>query len=94
MPQSTRNAPKRIEMQKKKKKKQNKKKKQKRKPQKLTSLTDLHFAQSLSGAVQPYLPHVTPRVQRSIHTKFHADQSKTVGPRGIRTNRPVFNDID
>ena len=43
------------------------------------------LTQSLSGEVQPYLHHVTPRVPKSIHAKFHADRSKTVGARGIWT---------
>ena len=43
----------------------------------------LCFSQSASGEAQPYLPHVTPRVPRSVHAKFHADWSKTVGARGI-----------
>ena len=32
---------------------------------------------------QPYLLHVTRRVQRSVHAKFHADRTKTVVRRGI-----------
>ena len=44
-------------------------------------------AQSASGEVQPYLPHVTRRVPRSVHAKFHADWTKTVGARGIQTNK-------
>ena len=48
---------------------------------------------------QLYLPHVTPRVPRNVHAKFHADWTKTdVGARGIhrdkqqdkQTNRPVL----
>ena len=37
-------------------------------------------AQSPSSEAQPYLP-------RSVHTKFHANWTKTVGARGIQTNR-------
>ena len=40
-----------------------------------------------SGVAQPYLPHVTPRVSSSVHAKFHADLTKTVGARGIHTDR-------
>ena len=47
-----------------------------------TPLTDY-----ASGEAQPYLPHVTRRVPRSVHAKFHADWTKTVGARGIQTNR-------
>ena len=36
---------------------------------------------------QPYLSHVTPRNPRSVHDKFHADWSKTVGARGIHPDR-------
>ena len=54
-------------------------------------------AQSPSVEVQPYLPHVTSRVPRSVHAKFHADWTRTVGARGIhtdkqtdkQTNRPI-----
>ena len=42
-------------------------------------------AQSASGEAQPHLPHVTCRVPRSVHAKFHADWTKTVGARGIHT---------
>ena len=45
------------------------------------------IVQSTSGGLKPSLPHVTPRVPRSVHAKFHADCSKTVGGRGIHTNR-------
>ena len=44
-------------------------------------------ALSASGEAQPYLPHVTRRVPRSVHAKFHADWTKTVGDRGIQTNK-------
>ena len=53
---------------------QNALKRKKGKKKKFTPLTD-------------YLPHVTSRVPRSVHAKFHADRSKTVAARGIRTNR-------
>ena len=73
MSQSTRYTLKGIEMQKKKF---------------FTPLTDYALlAQSASGEAQPYLPHVTRRVQRSVHAKFHADWTKTVGARGIQTDR-------
>ena len=49
---------------------------------KITPLT-----QNASSKAQPYLPHVTPRVLRSDHAKFHANWSKTVGARGIQTDR-------
>ena len=39
------------------------------------------------GKAQPYLPHVTPRVPRSVQAKFHDDWSKTVGAGGIHTDR-------
>ena len=39
--------------------------------------------QSLSGEAQPYLPHVTRSVPKSVHAKFHADWSKARGARGI-----------
>ena len=45
------------------------------------------YARSLSGEAQPYLPHVTPRVPRSVHAKFHANWTKTVGARGIQTDK-------
>ena len=44
-------------------------------------------AKSPSGEAQPYLPHVTRLVQRSVHAKFHADWTITEGARGIQTNR-------
>ena len=48
-----------------------------------TNFTPLtHYA---SGEEQPYLTHVTPRVPRSFHSKFHADWTKTVSARGIHT---------
>ena len=49
-------------------------------------LRALRVAQSLSVKIQPYLPHVTPRIPRSVHAKFYADWTKTVGARGIQTN--------
>ena len=62
-------------------------------------LRALRVAQSPSGEAQPYLPHVTRRVPRSVHAKFHADWTKTVSARGIHTNRQTdvqsfFNYID
>ena len=62
-------------------------------------LRGLRVAQSASGEAQPYLPHVTRRVPRSAHAKFHADWTKTVGARGIQTNKQTnrqsyFNYID
>ena len=71
--QSTQNALKRIEMQK-----------------KITPMTDYKpsgVVQSPSGEAQPFLPHVTPRAPRSVHAKFHANWTKTVGARGIHTDR-------
>ena len=44
-------------------------------------------AQSATGEAQPYLPHVTRRVPRSVHAKFHADWAKSVGARGIHRDR-------
>ena len=41
---------------------------------------------SAKSEAQPYLPHFTRRVPRSVHAKFHADWTKTVGARGIQTN--------
>ena len=88
--QLTRNSLKRIEMQK----------------NFFTPLTDYalsRVAQSASGEAQPYLPHVTRRVPRSVNAKFHADWTKTVGSRGIQTNKQTnkqtdrqsyFNNID
>ena len=54
----------------------------------------LRFALALLGRFAPsgfalrarYLPHVTPKVPRSVHAKFHADWSKTVGAGGIHTH--------
>ena len=61
----------------------------------MTDYAPSGVAQSPSGEAQPYLPHVTRRVPRSVHAKFHADWTKTVGARGIRTNRQsYFNNID
>ena len=34
-----------------------------------------------------YLPHFTRRVPRSVHAKFHADWTKTVGTRGIHPDK-------
>ena len=46
-------------------------------------LRALRVARSPSGETQLYLPQVTLRVPRSVHAKFHADQTKTVFRRGI-----------
>ena len=51
----------------------------------LTDYAPSGVAQTPSGKAQPYLPHDTPRVPRSVHAKFHADRTKTVGARGIHT---------
>ena len=54
------------------------------KKKKNTPLTrNARVAQSANNEVQPYLPHVTRRVPRSVPAKFHADWSNTVGARGI-----------
>ena len=42
---------------------------------------------SPSGEVQPCLPHVTPRVPRSVHAKFYADWTKTVLEGYTQTNK-------
>ena len=47
----------------------------------------MRVAQSASNEAQPYLPHVTSRVPRSVHAKFHDNWSKTIGARGIHTDR-------
>ena len=49
----------------------------------------LRVGQSARIEAQPYLclPHVSHRVPRSVHSKFHADWSKTVGAKGIHTDR-------
>ena len=73
MSQSTRNILKPIEMQK--------------KIYPIELLRASSIAQSLNSEAQPYLPHVTPRIARSVHAKFHADRNKTVGARGIHTNK-------
>ena len=54
------------------------------------SLRALSIAQSLSDKEQPYLPHFTPRVPKSVHAKFYANWTKTVGARGIQTNKQTF----
>ena len=42
--------------------------------------------QSTSEEAQLYLPHDTSRVPRSVHAKFYANWSQTVGARGIQTD--------
>ena len=51
-------------------------------------------ARSASGEAQPFLSHVTRRVPRSVHAKFHADWTKTVGARGIQTDRQTNRQTD
>ena len=58
-----------------------KKKKKKKKNYPFDPVRALHVAHSPSGEAQPYLSHVTPRCQ------VHADWTKTVGARGIQTNK-------
>ena len=53
----------------------------------MTDYAPSGVAQSPSSKAQFYLPHVTCRVPRSVHAKFHADWTKTVGARGIQTDR-------
>ena len=53
----------------------------------MTDYAPSGIAQIPSGEAQLYLPHVTRRVSRSVHAKFHADWTKTVGVKGIHTNR-------
>ena len=61
----------------------------------MTDYAPSGVAQNPSGEAQPYLPHVIRRVPRSVHAKFHADWTKTVGARGIQTDRQIyFNYID
>ena len=57
-------------------------------------LRALRVAQTPSGEAQPYLPHVTRRVPRSVHAKFHANWTKTVGARGIQTNKQTNRQTD
>ena len=38
------------------------------------------------GEAQTYLPHITPRVPRRVHAKFHGALTKTVGARGKHTD--------
>ena len=45
----------------------------------------VRFASSGFAIRARYLPYDTPRVPRSVHAKFHADRTKTVGARGIHT---------
>ena len=44
-----------------------------------------------SGKAQPYLPHVTPRVPRSVYAKFHADWSKTISQKSRTDTEILFN---
>ena len=60
----------------------------------MTDYAPSDVAQSQSGDAQPYLPHVTRRVPMSVHAKFHADWTKTVGARGIQTNRQTNGQTD
>ena len=53
----------------------------------MTDYAPSGVAQSPSSEAQLYLPQVTRRVPRSVHAKFHADWTKTVGARGIQTNK-------
>ena len=53
----------------------------------MTDYAPSGVAQIPSGEAQPYLPHVTRSVPKSVHAKFHADWTKTVGARGIQTDR-------
>ena len=73
MSQSTRNALKRIEM-------------QKNFFYPFNLLRALRVAQSPSGEAQLYLHQITSRVPRSVHAKFHHDRIKTMGARGPMTN--------
>ena len=57
----------------------------------MTDYASSGVAQNPSSEAQPYLPYVTRRVPRSVHTKFHADWTKTVGARGIHTDRQTNN---
>ena len=52
------------------------------------------FARSGFALCARYLPHVTPRVPRSVHAKVHADWSKTVGARGIHTHTQTHRQTD
>ena len=64
------------------------KKKKKKKKNKIKIVSPLtHYAQSASVEAQPYLPHVTRRVPRSVHAKFHDVLTKIVGDRRIHTDR-------
>ena len=56
----------------------------------MTDYAPSGVAQSPSGEAQLHLPHVTRRVQRSVHAMFHADWTKTVGARGIQTDRATL----
>ena len=60
----------------------------------MTDYTPSGVAQSPSGEAQLYLPHVTRRVPRSVHAKFYADWTKTVGARGIHTSRQTDRHTD
>ena len=59
----------------------------------LTHYAPRGVAQSPSGKAQLSLLHVTPRVPRSVHAKFHVDWTKTVGAREIHTNRQTDKQI-
>ena len=69
----------------------------------MTDYAPRDVAQKPSGEAQPNLPHVTRRVPRNVHAKFHADWTKTVGARRIHPDRrkegrkegqSYFNNID
>ena len=53
----------------------------------MTDYAPSGVAQSPSSEAQPYLPHVSRRVPRSVHAKFHADWTKTVGAIEIQTDK-------
>ena len=59
-----------------------------------TPLRTSRVAQSASVEAQPYLPHVTCSVPSSVHAKFHADRTKTVGAKGIHTDRQTDRQTD
>ena len=65
----------------------------------MTDYAPSGVAQKPSGKAQPHQLHVTRRVPRSVHAKFYADWTKTVGARWIHPDRrkegqSYFNNID